>query len=209
MHDDGRRAADIEVKAVGEGYAFDGFRESTQTDAAGKFTFNAYPNLYYQFYAGNREWTTDPVYKIVLNEPADNIKLTLIPAIRVHGQVTNGPNKSPVKSAHLELYRKDDGTYYKLPEDQRLPNPKRRQQSRHAEIVCSTQTDDAGKFEFFLSPGNYYMFGPRNQESIKFELTNQPEHEVNIHSELPEKQPLKGLVVLKDDPSQRVAEAPN
>jgi hypothetical protein len=208
VHEDGSPAADIEVRAVGDDYAMDGFRESTRTDAAGNFKFNAYPNQYYQFFAGNREFATDPVYyRIVLNQPVDDIKLKLGPAIRVHGQVTNGPNKTPVKSTYLQLYRQDDSTYYKLPENQRLPNPTDSNKAVMPQIVWGAQTDDNGHFEFFVSPGKYYMFGPRNHESIKFELTDQPAHEVNIHSDLPEKLPLKGLVVLKDDPSQRVPEA--
>jgi hypothetical protein len=206
--EDGRPAPDIDVMAVGAGHTMDGFRQSTRTDAAGNFAFEAYPDQYYQFFAGNRQWATDPLYKIVLaGQPVEDLQLRLNPATRVYGRVTSGRDKSPVKSLYLQLYRKDDGTYYKLPENQRLPNPKDDNTAVMPQIVWSGKTDDAGEFEFFVRPGKFYIFGPRNQDAVNFEVTDHEPHRVDIHSEQPETIPLTGRVVLRDDPDRKIAEA--
>lgn len=205
---DGRPAADMEVLAAGAGYGTDGFRETTKTDAEGRFEFQAHPDQYYQFAAGNQEWASPAVNKIVrAGALMEAVELVLQPATRVFGRVTMGSDDSPVPKQYVSLYQENAVSYYDLLEAERLPNPKEGRHGISPRIVRGGTTDDDGRFEFFTGPGKYYMFGPNNVEPPKFEITDQRELEISLHAERSDVGPISGRVVLADDPSQGVVDA--
>ena len=205
---DGRPAADIEVHAVSDGYSDDSFREMKRTDAEGQFEFRAYSDQYYQLTAGNREWASPAVNKIVLaGTPVDDIELKLQPATRVFGRMTIGSDATPMPDQYISLYQQEAVSYYDLPEAERLPNPTDSNKGVGPRIVKSAKTDTSGQFEFFTGPGKYYLIGPRSVTPPQFTITDEKSLEMNLHSDGPETIRAAGRVVLQDDPQQGVAEA--
>ncbi|MEX2093662.1 MAG: carboxypeptidase regulatory-like domain-containing protein [Pirellulales bacterium] len=204
---DGRPAASIGVQLSGAGYSMDRGRESTTTDAEGKFTVDVVADQYYQIAAGDREWASPPVNRLVLQgKPVTGVELILEPAKRVHGRVTIGADHKPVPGSYVQLYQKNAVDYYDLPESERLPNPTDSNLAIQPLIAWGGPTDDAGQFEFFVGPGKYYMFGPNGVDPPKFEISDQPSIEVNLHAERPDRVPIMGRVVLKDAPAEGVAD---
>jgi hypothetical protein len=203
---DGRPAPDIEVFAVGDGYSFDDFRTTVRTDSDGKFEFQGNPDQYYQFVAGNKEWASPGVNRIIRQgEPVDDIVLVLQPTTRVYGQITMGTNNSPMAKQYVSMYQKEAKSYYDLPESERLPNPKDSHSAVSTRVVRSGQSDDEGRFEFFVGPGQYYVISANNIKPPEFEITDQKSYEVNLHAERAESGPIKGRVVMRDKPDEGVA----
>jgi hypothetical protein len=205
---DGQPAADIEVHAAGDGYSFDSFRGTTRSDTDGRFEFQAYPDHYYQLSAGNREWASPPVNKIVrTGTPVDDLELKLQPATRVFGRVTIGPNSEPIPEQFVSLYQKEAVSYYDLPEDQKLPNPGDSNQAVSPRIIQGAKADKDGRFEFFTGPGEYYIFGPSGIDPPQFTINDEQEVEINLHAQRPLTIATGGRVVLHDDPNEGVSEA--
>src|SRR6185436_2174133 len=170
---DGKLAADVEVTAAGAGYTHEGFNGMVRTDQDGQFSFNAYPDQYYQFAAGNRDWASPSIYKIVrAGKPVDGLLLKLEPAVRVFGRMTIGPKKTPSANSYVQLYTQDTegGSYYRLPKEEQLPNPKNSNIGIGAQIVKNATTDAQGAFEFFASPGKYYLYGQLSPEPKHVEV---------------------------------------
>jgi hypothetical protein len=205
---DGRPAPDIDVLAVGDGYSFDDFRSTVRTDHDGKFRFQGNPDQYYQFVAGNKDFGSPGVCRVVRQgEAINDIELVLQPATRVFGHVTMGAKNTPMRKQYVSLYQRDAKSYYDLPENERLPNPKDSRNAVSALVVRSTETDDEGGFEFFAGPGRYYVISANNIEPPKFEITDQKSLEVNLHAGRAESGPIKGRVVMRDKPDMGVADA--
>ena len=204
---DGRPAGGIDVQVAGAGHSTDRFREQTKSDTEGRFELEVNPNHYYQFAAGNREFASPPVNKIVRRQKVDEIELVLQPAKRVFGRVTVGANKSPVSGTYLQLCQQNAVGYYDLPESDQLPNPTDNNIAILPQIEWSEQTDSDGDFEFFVGPGKYHLVGPSGVEPPNIELTDQTSVEVNLHSDRPDLVPVSGRVVLKDDPERGVPDA--
>lgn len=207
-HADGRPASGISVSVSGAGYSMDHFRESVASDAEGRFSLQVDPDQYYQFSAGNREWASAAVNRIVLaDRPVDDLEIQLGPAKRVFGRVTIGTDKQPAVGVYTQLYQQPAVDYYELPEAEQLPNPSDSNQAILPRTVWGGPTDPEGRFEYFVGPGKYYLKGPSGIEAVKFELTDEASYEVNLHAERPEKVPLSGRVVMRDDPEQGISEA--
>ena len=141
-------------------------------------------------------------------KPVDGLELKLQPAVRVFGRMTEGPKKKPSADAYVQIYPKqaNDG-YYSLPKDEQLPNPKGSNQAIGPQIVKNASTDEQGAFEFFVTPGKYYLYGQQSPEPKHIEVTPGKPVEVNFHAERPERVTISGRVVLKDKPDQGVPNA--
>jgi hypothetical protein len=202
----------IQVTVAGDGRAMDGFRSTpVNVNDDGTFELLVNRNMYYQLVAGdNKQWASSAVNTIVLDEPVSDVELQLVPATRVFGTLTVEGTGEPVPGEYLQLYQRTANSYYELPEDEQIPNPT---DSRHAIspiIGQSKPTDDQGKFEFFVGPGSYYMYGAETAERPDFEITSEQEKEVNIEVkpvELNKGRIVLGRVVLASDPKQIVANA--
>lgn len=206
LHADGSPAKDVPVLASGAGYGMNRFRGKTRTGADGTFQFRVYPNMYYHFVAGNEDFASPGFNVVVLRKPPEKkIKLVLGDAVHIHGRVTVGPDKKPAARQHIMLMQRDVRDHFKLPKNERLPNPEDSRTAITAYISRNVQTDKDGRFEFFVGPGRYYIIGPRSVKPPNFEITKQKSHEVNLHSALPSTGRITGRVVLKGKPARGVA----
>jgi hypothetical protein len=204
----GLPAADIEVSAVGDGMTFNGFRGTTRTDEKGLFRMTVFPDQFYLFSAANKHSASPVDPRVIrLGEPVDDIELVLRNATRVYGQLTVGDDRRPLANEYLALYRHaGEDFYYKLPPDQQLPNPSKRNKAVFPVLVNSTHTDSDGRFEFIAGPGHCYVIGPHGTERPRFEITSQAELEVNLHTARPRTERLVGRV-LAPETNISVAEA--
>jgi hypothetical protein len=145
------------------------------------------------------------------------IQLALRPAARVHGTFTFGKERRPLAAELVTLHRRDEGAESGI---------LRRGAGNGSalEISRSGQTDEQGRFEFFAGPGRYsiavgppvyvQIIGPdMMSKSIsleadvkEFEITNQPEIEVNFATARPPAVDFDGRVALKADPNHGVAD---
>lgn len=204
---DGSPAVGVEVMVNGDGYGVDNFRETVGTNAEGKFEARVYPDMYYQFVAGNQLWVSPAVNCVVLGQSPEEVELVLQPAVRVFGQVTAGADHTPQADQYVSLYQEENVSYYDLPAGQKIPNPTGSRLAVAPRTVWSMQTVADGRFEFFVGPGKFYIFGPRNIDAVHFEITDQREHEVELHAPAPQYVMTTGHVVLAEDESVGVAEA--
>jgi hypothetical protein len=208
VHADGSPAANIPVRAAGDGYEIDGYREATTTAADGTFDFGVYPDHYCLFVAGNEQFASRMVARVVRQGAAiDDLVLVLGPATRIHGRITIGKSDKPAANEYVSLYQKDVPGYYDLPEDERLPNPEGSTVAVSPRLVQSMQTDAEGRFEFFAGPGEFYIHPETEGEAPTFTVTDQPELEFSLASNRALREgKITGRVVLASDPGQGVAE---
>ncbi len=205
LHADGSPAANIDVMIVGDGYSFDGFRETARTAADGTFAISVAPNYYYAFCASDAKWASPIVSKVILDKtPAEPIELRLQPAVHVRGRLTIGGEK-PFAGCYISLYQRV-ADYYQLPEAERLPNPKNDNKGINPLIVRGGMTDDDGRFDFIAGPGAAYIIGPNSLKPPKFTVADQ-DIELTLNADAPDLVPISGRVVDADSSNQGVAEA--
>lgn len=218
---DGSPAANVEVGAAGDGYTFDPCRETTTTDDTGHFEFQVHPNQYYYFCAsdsaGEEQTVSQIVNQTVFDEPPEEIQLTLKPAVRVFGQVTQGEEKTPLAGHYVSLYRHLGRDYYELPKEELLPNPKTGKQeiatgikAISTRIVQGLQTDNEGRYEFFTGPGEHYLIGTQNQDVPKFSIAEDAEAteetQLDFHIDQPRDAKITGQVFASTNLQQGVPE---
>ncbi len=204
---DGSPAAGITIRACGRGHEIDGFRGTTTTGEDGTFQIDVNPDEYCLFAAGNEKWASPVVARIVrLGQSVDAVELKLQRATRVFGRMTAGESTEPVADAYVQLYSKAGNEYYKLPEDQRLPNPKDSRTAILPRIVLGGKTDASGRFEFFTGPGDYYLIGQDVPDAPKFKIVGEKEVEVNLRGKQVATGTITGRVVMHDNRDRGVAE---
>jgi len=205
LHADGSPAANIDVMIVGEGYKIDSFRETARTAADGTFAISVTPNYYYAFCASDAKWASPIVSKVILDKtPAEPIELRLQPAVHVRGRLTIGGEK-PFAGRFISLYQRS-ADYYRLPEAERLPNPKNDNKGINPLIVRGGMTDDDGRFDFVAGPGAAYIIGPNSLKPPTFTVADQ-DIELTLNADAPDLAPITGRVVDAESPNQGVAEA--
>ena len=191
---DGRPAAGVSVRVVGEGHSLNSFREETLTNEEGRYRVKAVPNMIYMVVALNSKWgTARDGFALWPGKPLEDVDLTLQPTTRIHGRVTHGDDDHPVRGFRVVSYQ--FGKHLLELDDLQLPNRENSRTAVQPMTPHSDITDAQGNFEFFVGPGSYDLRGPTQTEVQKFEVTNQEELEVNFHSERPEEGPLEGLVI--------------
>ena len=179
---------------------FDDFRGETKTDNEGHYRIKAAPNMVYLLLVDDGKWAAEPRtgFAVLPNKPLADLNFKLRPAIRVFGQVTVAAANKPVKGQQISMYQYGrDG--HNL-EDVKLPNPENSNRWVQPMYVRRTTTDDDGRYELFVGPGNYDLRGPQQNEIQKFDLAQETEYEVNFHAERPEKGMLRGLVLTGNPP---------
>jgi hypothetical protein len=194
---DGRPAPDAEVTVAGSGYTFDGFRGATRSGPDGTFKIRVNPDEYCMFVARLETQASGVETRVVrLEEPIEGIELSLQKATRIYGTVTVGKDDKPVSNQYIQLYLKPDPDYYRLPEADRLPNPRGDRKAIMPVITQNTQSDAAGKYEFFAGPGKYYIIRLQSTEQApQFEISGEAEFEVNFHDDLPSQIDFEAQVV--------------
>jgi hypothetical protein len=148
---------------------------------------------------------------IVRDKPPEQpVALKLERAVRLHGTATMGPDRQPVANTSVSLIQQEYDGYHALPESQRFPGGMVGRKSIIPHIAFdSTKTDAAGRYEFYATPGRFYVdaFYGATRVLQHITLPDQNEFEVNLHTDSTGEQYIKGRVILASKPDTAVAEA--
>ena len=170
------------------------------TSAGGTFAFDGDPNLYYTISA-QKDHAVSPhrARPIPLDAQPDPIELKLQPAIRIHGQITAGPDHAPLANYAVGLTMKEE-SYRDLPPDQQILTGD--DSLFNTPILLERGfTNKDGFFEFYAQPGSYIL-APSNTflvngasvgvvgskfhiDKAEFDLANEPDHAINLHADQP------------------------
>jgi RNA polymerase sigma factor (sigma-70 family) len=170
---DGTPVANAIVNAQGEGPGSNGFRGETRTDQEGRYRFKAYSGQGYILTA-KKERMAAPYRSVVLRsgKPMEDVDLVLDSGTMVKGRVTTGKDHEPYPKTTV-LIKIDKG---RLPSDLELEGT-----SRFHRLHMDTflWTDNDGRFEVVLGPGDYQFSGPdgwlRNEfVNLKIPVKNAP-----------------------------------
>lgn len=203
---DGRPAPGIKLDVSGEGYSFDSFRQSTTTDADGRYEIKVSPNQVYLMIVQDQKWAAQPAtgFAMLPGKPKQNVDFHLQPATRIFGRVTMGNDRQPVPGQRITSYQYGGDLNNMKDSGITPPNDDR----KWVQPMCfhHAVTDADGRFEFFVGPGNFDIRGPTQNKVPKFEITTEAEREFDFHMERPGERPLTGLVI-SGDQSVPVAKA--
>ncbi len=197
---DGRAAADINVVVAGDGYRVDGFYQVVTTDHEGHFDINVTPDLLYMVAVRDQQWAAPAIDGLIVRPgtPVDGLDFELRPATRVHGRVTLGQAQKPVPGQQMDLRHSGRDLHHL--DGGKLPNPNHSNLWVQPSMQQQATTDEEGRFEFFVGPGEYSLGGPSQAKPKKFEIINEPEFVFDFSLPRPETGPFAGLVVTGNPP---------
>ena len=196
---DGSPAAGIKIKVNGADYGHDGFYGDVTTKEDGSFELMVSPDQLYMLAVLDKKWSAPAVDGLVVRPDSivTDIEFKLQPSVRIFGRVTVGPD-TPVAKQRMSL--RLDGTSLRDAGEE-LPNPENSRTWVQPNIFRSVQTDEDGRYEFFVGPGEYMLGGPSALKGRKFEVTSETaaELEFNFESPRPEAGPFRLRVVTGKD----------
>lgn len=198
---DGKPVSGVEVAAAGENHRFDREHNESTTDDSGHFEMELRPNLLYAFTVRDKTWATPVVDGIVVRpkQPIDDLKLTAQEPTRIFGQIVIGEEAKPAAGQRLSLQQHARGSDQVL--NTNLYHPVHQEKHVARPTIHRSATADAeGRYEFFVGPGNYGLFGSSQLDSESFSVTDQQELEFNFKLDLPEESELAGTVVTGNPP---------
>lgn len=176
---DGKAAADITVMAVGAGYADDSFRDTTTTDASGRYEFLVSQHQIYMVSIQDKQWSapSQSGFAALPDQPIDEHNFQVRPATRLYGKVLNKTTNQPV--AKQLLYLTEYGMDLHSMNKDLLPNP-----SGSSRWVCpikqlNLESDEQGGFEFMVGDGNYNLF-IQGKDAQKFTINGETEKQVDL-----------------------------
>jgi hypothetical protein len=178
---DGTPAAGATVVAAGDGYHYGYFRTAANTVADGTFELEVSPEEYYSLVAHRGE-DVSRVTNLVVRKghPIGGLEIALRQGTRLFGQVTVAPDMRPVADYELKLRQRPMEEYAELAAGERLPNPGESRDYIQPVIERTTRTDAAGRFEFVVGPGSYYLVGPFSAPVPRFTITDEESREVDL-----------------------------
>jgi len=208
VHQDGRPASGIRVHAIGSGYSGDDFREMAQSDDGGKFQLGLAPDQFYLFVLVDSQWAAPAQTRVVrAGTPVDSVDFTLGRGTRVHGQLTVGGEHSPSLAKLVVLSQRPSVAHDSLPDIEKLPRDHRNSKKIVTVYTRTDVSDDQGRFEFLVGPGNYDLKAPDSSAHTEFVIAQQSEFELNLHVAGYDSGPITGRVVSAQDPSQGISGA--
>jgi RNA polymerase sigma factor (sigma-70 family) len=192
---DGKPAAGLAVRVAGAGYNQASFQDQVRTDRNGRYEVLAEPNQIYLLVIEDRKWAAPPQtgFAVLPGKPVEGINFVLRPATHIHGRVTVGKDRKPVSGQNI--YFQQFGVDLLSLENVRLPAPGKKRQWVQPMIAHYKRTDADGRFEFFVGPGSYSLWGPPQEKVKKVKVKDERSLILDFHSPRPEKGRLTGQVV--------------
>lgn len=199
---DGESVAGAEVHIAGGGNKQQEFREFRRTNDKGEFQVFVDPDFHCVLQARKGRLISSPVRRMIASsEPPPPFSLELRPAARIHGRVTEGPNRSPLTGNVLSIQMPSIDVA-KLSPQERLGAP-----AREAMDIVAVQLNNwaqigpAGEYELFVSPGVYslrHLGSALLTKSPTVAATEAKDYEVDLHSAKPNNATLTGTVIDAD-----------
>lgn len=165
-HADGRPAADIEIAVQGSGgVGHNDFQNTARTDAEGRYELKVCSEHAYIVAVKDRRWSAPYRSGIVVRaeKPVSGVDFVLSRATRLHGRITVGKNGRPASGMNLYL-EIDKG---EIPPELRIASNREYHAVR---MDIHSKTDDEGRYEFNLGPGEYQLKSWSRLEPVKITI---------------------------------------
>jgi RNA polymerase sigma factor (sigma-70 family) len=199
-HPDGAPAAGITIKAIGAGYESDLWRAETKTGGDGTYAIRVASNMIYLVVVADKKWAAVPQtgFAVLPQTPTPDKNFVLRPLTTIRGRVTLGPDQRPSPEHYMSLHQQ--GTNLLALPGIKLFNPENSRKSVEPYMTQSTRTDQDGRYEFHVGPGQYALSGPPQVQAVRFAVTDQVQLEFNFNAAPEATGLLKGLVVTGTPP---------
>ncbi|WP_406699854.1 carboxypeptidase regulatory-like domain-containing protein [Singulisphaera sp. Ch08] len=190
---EGRPAAGVVIKLQGQGGGDNQFFGTARTDAEGRYETKVYSEQAYVLTATRDDLAAPYRSDVVVfaGKPLEGVDLVLGKATRIRGRVTVGKDERPVpKSQVTLLIRKGQ-----VPKELVRPGDRF---SREISLRAWAMSDDSGRYEFTVGPGDYQILGPPRVDPAKVSIppANPPaEIVVDLKMPRPEVGPFAATVV--------------
>jgi len=136
---------------------FDSFHEETKCNGAGEFELWVdFDKAYLLVASLDRHASRGQIVVVLSDKKLAPVEMSLEPATRVFGTLKNLDDSQPLPGKHLTLQQLDGDDYYKMPEEDRLPERSRK--ALQLVIVQHAKADAQGRFEFFAGKGRYTLY---------------------------------------------------
>jgi protocatechuate 3,4-dioxygenase beta subunit len=200
---DGVPAADVLVRADGQGAGSNSFHGSAVTGPDGRYAIRVHSEQAY-ILAATKGGLAAPYRADLIvraGKPVADADLVLGRGTRVRGQVAVGPDRKPVAQVGVQAVIDRGG----------IPDELKREGDRYyrgMQMSFWNQTDPDGRYEFLLGPGEYTLQGPPRVPPVKLTIpTEDPPAEVvrDFTMPRPETGPFRATVV--DEAGKPVADA--
>lgn len=178
---EGHPAAGVLIELEGQGGGMNNFRGTAQTGADGRYELKVYSDQAYVITATRGDLAAPYRSDIVVRagQPKEGADLVLGKATRIRGRVTVGKDERPVPKAQVALVIRKG----QIPKELVRPGDRF---SREISLRKGTFSDDAGRYEFLVGPGDYEIQGPPRVEVPKISIpTANPPAEVVADLKMP------------------------
>ena len=190
---DGRPAPGAMVQVQGRGATLNGFLGLARTGADGRYALDVKGEEAYIITARKGDLAAPYKWGVIVRtgKPVAGVDLVLGPATHVRGRVTIGDDRKP--AAKIYLFAEID----KGP----IPAELMREDGRSGfgmSMSIVQQTDDEGRYDLRLGPGEYTIRGPARVEPVELTIpTENPPLEIvhDFKMPRPEKGPFTATVV--------------
>lgn len=192
---DGKPASGIQVSAVGEGYAFDDFRQSTTTDEQGCYQFAAHPNYVYLLTIAGEQWAapSQSGFALIPGQPEVVCDFTLSRSTKITGRVLDQATQEPV--AGKLLYFQQYGVPLAEMDGITLPNPEGSNDWICPLFQQNAVSGEDGSFVFYAGDGDYKLFEQNTQPAVEFQINGEAEKQIDLPIEVQGQSLFTGSVV--------------
>jgi hypothetical protein len=201
----GKPVAGAEIDLSGRGYGQRRFQGRTKSDDRGQYQFEVRPLEVYMLAASMDDRHQASAVRdgiaVYPQKPLAGIDLTLVPTTRVFGKVAVGPDNKPGGHFRVSISSSERGSRV---QDFNFPHD-HGEYLGWAAVTQFDQTDDRGRFEFRLAPGQYELSAGQIEDGPILRIRGETDRvivindrqivitggekelEVNLHGDLPPK----------------------
>jgi thiol-disulfide isomerase/thioredoxin len=200
---DGRPAADVTISVEGSAASHSHFPGETRTDADGRYVLRVQSETAYILTASKDDMVAPYRSGIVVRagKPVEGVDLVLGQGTRVRGRVTVGAGRAPAADVMVEAVI-DKGS---------IPAELQREGDRYYHgmtMRLRTKSDQDGRYEFVLGPGEYSIQGPERVDPVKIAIpAANPPHEIVRDMAMPRPESGRFVATVVDTDGKPVAKA--